>query len=754
MRSIRPFALTLVCFCFLSADAFGQKRVKKPVIRAQVTVKAAAQTAVERRVEAFDTAWTAIYQSYYDKNFSGLDWGRIHAEFQPRVKATKTDAELHVLLQEMIDRLGRSHLSIIVPEYFERVELAKKQAREHGKKLAAERKSERPLATDATTDEEEDERLFGDPEDMRFGIGVELRMIDGELVITRVEKQSGAAIAGLKPGYVLEKVNGVTVKGLIDQAVLSGSPLTEIRYLLPVELVESMLNGAPDTSVYVTARDETDKSKEFTVPRLELAGETVLLSTNLPEQFLRYDSASLSPEVGYLRFSGFAVPVIEKFCNSLTEFKDKKAIIVDLRGNLGGLIASMIGLTAMMTDKPITLGKFNSREASQAFTVPPKAKNFKGKVVILVDGLSMSASEVFAAGLRGNNRVTVVGERTGGQSLPAIWKKLPTGAVMVFPVADFIAPDGKSLEGVGLLPDHVVVLDRKSLLAGTDPQLQRAMAIASEPAAAVASSAVPQPPPVKVAPLPTPKPSELALSRIEEDAPPPPPARLTKLGTVAPPAPLPPSDQKSLKVFADFLAASGGAENIKAITSYELKGSMTMVQGASEGSLYSARQHPDKYLMVFTSPVLGEVRELYNGKDSLVQTDYGMDRPLGKDVGSENLHLLSPVFDALTPGQFTNLKYEGEFPIEGRKRHIITGRDAKNAEVGFSFDSATNMLTTYTFSGILYTFSDYRKLGDVQLPYSIDMERISKMRLDSITLNPKLDAAIFEKKEKCFDKPL
>lgn len=753
MRSLRLFPLTITCFCVLVLPllAPAQKGRKAPVKRPAGAASAPDPAGAKRRIDAFDTAWTAIYQSYFDKTFSGLDWGRVYAEFQPRVKATRTDAEMHRLLQEMIDRLGKSHLSIIVPEYFEQVEVTKKQAREYGKKLAAERNLGRPSTAVPEKDAEEGaERLFGNPENMRFGIGVELRMIDREVVIVRVEKQSGASIAGLRPGYVLDKVNGVSIKGLIDQAVLSGSSLTEVRYLLPIELVESMLNGAPDTSVMVSYRDENDKLNDLVVPRLELAGETVSISSNLPDQFLRYDSISISPEVGYLRFSGFAVPVIEKFCNSLSEFKDKKAIIVDLRGNLGGVLASMIGLTAMMTDKPISLGKFNARDSSQAFLVPPKAKNFKGRIVMLVDGLSMSAAEIFTAGLRGNGRVTVVGDRTGGQSLPAIWKKLETGAVMVFPIADFIAPNGKSLEGVGLLPDHVVALDRKSLLAGVDPQLQKAIAVANSPLVA-ASDEDAEPPPPPPPPAAKVQSNEIKLTR--DDPPPPAPKALTRLGTPpAPSVPLP-SDAKSLKIFADFSAAAG-AEKLKDISAYELKGTMTIISGPAEGSFYSARQFPGKYLMIFNSPVLGEIRELYNGKDSIVQTDYGMDRPLGTPETVADAHILSPLFDVHKPDRFKHLKYEGEYPIDGRKRHIISGRDSKGVEVGFSFDSATGMLTTYMFAGLLYTFNDYRQTGDVKFPYSIDIERMSKMRFDSITLNPKLDPALFEKKEKCFDKPL
>ncbi len=735
------FALLLLAIVALSFGVAAQKRPPriKPVT-ASVTVSASNPTPAQRRYEAFSTAWYTIDQFYFDKTFGGLDWNKIRKEFEPRVRAAKTDLQFHRILEEMINRLGKSHLAVIIPEYFEHLETAQKQARIRGKQMAAARSANRPKVVDETSDSDE----FGDPARFRYGIGVELRMIGSQIVITRVEKQSGAALAGLKPGYVIEKINGVSLKEMIDGALISGTSAADLRYLLPIQIGESFLNGEPDTSVFVTCLDETDTAKEFTVPRLELAGEAISISKNLPQQFLKYEASSLSDDVGYIKFNAFAVPVIEKFCESLSEFGSKKAIIVDLRGNLGGILGSMFGLSGMMTDKSITLGQFVSRTASEPFTAPAKNKNFKGRIVILVDGMSMSAAEMFTAGLQGTNRAIVVGERTGGQSLPAVWTKLSTGAVMVYPVADFITPKGVSLEGTGLEPDHTVVLDRKSLLNGIDPQLQRAVTLTAD------DKAFPVRPVTKLV--------LRAEVDLKEAPPPPPPTAAPKPVFLARTQPTPApavaaSDARSLKVVADFLAAVGGSDALKRVTSYEARGTMAVgPTGETDGELYAARQFPDKYVMVLSSAELGEIREIYNGKTSSLQADYGLDSDLYPNLDTTRSQLFAALFDTLEADYLKGLKFEGEYEIEGRRRQILTATDPRGLAIGLSFDAATKMLITYSVPGLLYTFGDYRRTDGISLPYSVGIEGMMKVQLASIIINPKLEPSIFEKKEKCFDK--
>ena len=100
---------------------------------------------------------------------------------------------------------------------------------------------------------------------------------------------------------------------------------------------------------------------------------------------------------------------------------------------------------------------------------------FGGPLAIVVDELSASTSEMFAAGLQALGRARVFGERTAGQALPAMATKLPTGDVLMHVVADFVAADGSRIEGRGVVPDEVIPLRRADLAAGRDASLDAAV---------------------------------------------------------------------------------------------------------------------------------------------------------------------------------------------------------------------------------------------------------------------------------------
>ena len=143
------------------------------------------------------------------------------------------------------------------------------------------------------------------------------------------------------------------------------------------------------------------------------------------------------------------MPLVEAFCQAVTRFKGKKSLIVDLRGNLGGSFGALIGISGLLVDRPFNLGTEIYRKVSQPRRISPHLKNFKGKVIILVDKNSYSAAELFAAAFQENGRAIVIGEQSAGEALPSLTKRLPTGAVFLFPVANFKTPKGNFLEGKG-----------------------------------------------------------------------------------------------------------------------------------------------------------------------------------------------------------------------------------------------------------------------------------------------------------------
>jgi carboxyl-terminal processing protease len=114
----------------------------------------------------------------------------------------------------------------------------------------------------------------------------------------------------------------------------------------------------------------------------------------------------------------------------------------------------------------------NPRRATDAGAA---VEPFSGDVAIIVDGLSASTSEMFAAAMQAIGRARVFGERTAGQALPAMATRLPSGDVLMHVVADFVAPDGTRIEGRGVTPDEPAPLTAGDVAAGRDAPLEAAI---------------------------------------------------------------------------------------------------------------------------------------------------------------------------------------------------------------------------------------------------------------------------------------
>ncbi len=751
-RKIFSFLILFVWLFAANENISAQRRKSPP--KKNVVVKSAKIISVilprnllpeqQRRLDTFNFVWQTIKSNYFDQTFSGLDWDKIKKEFEPRVLKTASDNQLHDILQEMINRLDRSHFAVIPPEVYQAIERAKAKAKAKEKKQRA--------TDDKENSEEEvtEEDLISEDYSARFGIGIDLRLIDNRFVITRIEKNSAAETAGLKAGYAIEKINDVSLAELLKQIEIYYANIRNFKRHLPAQIVDSMLNGEEDSFVTLSVAGETKPSKEFKIQREKLKGEAVSLGKNYPEQFLKFETASLNDEVGFVKFNLFALPVVEKFCSALTQLKDKKAIIIDLRGNGGGILGSLIGLGGMLTEKSIDLGTSIYKVGSENMSALSKAKNYKGKLVFLVDNQTVSAAEVFAAALQENRRALIVGEKTAGEALPAVSVQLPTGAVLLYPIANFKTRNGNFLEGKGIEPNYVVALDRKSLLAGEDKQLETALRIIKENkdfpkslegAITILTENRNSPPPAPK-PIPVPIGKKLAEVTIRAENPPLPPKTVDK------------KDEKALRVIADFVNKIGGAEAFTKINSYILKGKSAVDVRGSKADLEISifRQKPGKYAEIMKSDVLGEVRQVYNGKKSFVQADYGLDTDLTTEVDTARIEIFSPINNLIKNDAFKSLTYQGIFDRQGRKAHIIEAETAEYTNVAMAFDVETKLLVSYIqqFYGVSY--GDYRQIENLLLPFDIEREGFMNIELEEIKLNPAIEESIFMKKENCFDR--
>jgi carboxyl-terminal processing protease len=170
---------------------------------------------------------------------------------------------------------------------------------------------------------------------------------------------------------------------------------------------------------------------------------------------------------------------------AIDRFRSADGIVIDLRGNPGGLAGMIMGLSGHFFTERATLGVMTTKDAAQPlrFNANPRQVNalgqrvepYGGPVAILVDGLTGSASECFTGGMQSLGRARVFGQTSMGRALPALFDKLPNGDVLIHAWGDFVTGTGIRIEGRGVIPDESVDVTRESLLAGPDAALERAL---------------------------------------------------------------------------------------------------------------------------------------------------------------------------------------------------------------------------------------------------------------------------------------
>lgn len=691
------------------------------------------------RYDSFQKVWQTIRENYFDQTFNGLDWDKIWAEYEPRVAKTTTDGQLHDLLQEMIDRLDKSHFSIVPPEIYQAIEFARITARAKERQRRAEKGGE-PESGNAS----DDESLY--PEDIyaNYGIGIEMRLMNGQFVITRINDGSAAQKAGLRTGFVIEKINGASLQELLKKIEGRYARTKSVKKLLASEIVKWILNGEKDTEVGLTYLNEKDDVKEIKVVREKLGDEKVSIGRNYPELYLNFETRPLNDETGYIRFNIFAMPIVEKFCSALTEFKDKKSLIVDLRGNHGGLFSALIGVTGMLSDHTVDLGTQVYKVGTERIFSTSRAKNFRGRIVFLVDEVSISSAEIMAAAMQDNGRALIVGEKTAGEALPAYSIELPTGAVFIYPVANFKTAKGKLIEGAGVMPDIPVSLDRKVLLEGRDAQMEAALKALKDDQA-FSKLTPPGPPAEFKGPADSPPPPAKIRSTSAETA--------TKIpNRIVVPSPV--RDAKSLAMIADFLKLVGGAEAIDGIKSYSMKGMAEIRMRGMESSaaIEIYRERPDRYAEFMKTDALGEIREIFTKDNYLMQTGFGLTTELPVGM-SERRDILLPILTLADKNSFQNLTYEGIFDREGRKTHLINAVSSTGEVIGLGFDVETKMLVGYAGKVVTFSLGNYQKVQDVMLPFLVKREGVMDITVSEIKLNMPIDESNFKKKLNCFDRP-
>ena len=437
------------------ASSAGPDSPGTPVQGASAAEVASRAMSREEAVQIFDSAWSRIGNSYYDTTFGGRSWDGVREEFLPRAEAAGTEARLRDVIQDMLDGIGDSHFALIPREAADALD---------------------PSAIAAGTSD------IGVPGDL----GMEVRVLEGMVTVVRVEEDSPAGAAGVQPGWVLEAVGDRNLEEVLATLRELEAPMQRTLAQIQISVgVNGALQGPAGSELELTFQDSAGDSRTLTLTRREAPGELIRMG-NLPALLARleYERVTTSAGcIGIIEMGIWLAPLAAAFDRAVNELRDCQGIVLDLRGNPGGGGGMVMGAAGHFVDEVVPLGIMQSRGMEMRFVTNPRRVDpqgnpvqvFGGPVAVLVDGLSMSTSEIFAAGMQSLGRARIFGTPTPGQALPSALVRLPNGDVLQHAIADFTTPDGTRIEGMGVIPDEEVPLTRELLLQGGDPALDTAL---------------------------------------------------------------------------------------------------------------------------------------------------------------------------------------------------------------------------------------------------------------------------------------
>jgi carboxyl-terminal processing protease len=395
----------------------------------------ASQTA--RNVESFEVVWKTVRDRHPDARLNGLNWQAIHDSTRPAIEHAKSMEEVRGILNGMLAKLGASHYAIIPKDLYEPI-----GDTGSGRKAAA-------------------------------GPGITPVLIDGKAVVGSVTPDSPADRAGLKPGMVLESIDSEKVDPMLK--VTSATGVQEPERLVQRSLTRK-LDGEAGGKVRLEVRNPDGSLREIDVARAVPEGKLVSFG-NLPETRLFFESRRLAGGAGYIRFNLFLDPVsiMPQVEAALKEFAKAPGVILDLRGNPGGIGIMAMGIAGFFVgESGHKLGEMKMREATLKFVIFPRPETYDGKLAILVDGGSASTTEILAQGLQDLGRARIFGTRTAGAALPSDIVRLPNGDGFQFAEASYTSEKGMVLEGAGVTPDVEVRQTQEALAAGRDLVIEAA----------------------------------------------------------------------------------------------------------------------------------------------------------------------------------------------------------------------------------------------------------------------------------------
>ena len=295
---------------------------------------------------------------------------------------------------------------------------------------------------------------------------------DSNCFVTAVRPESDAAQKGLKPGDQVVSINGIT---------LTRQDLDYVEYSYRV---------FPQSGLHLVVRSPQGIERSMVPMAKVILGQNIVRGIDVREWLRNYHAqkdrsrySTIGNGVLLWKLPDFVINPAE-VDGLLNRARSFGSLILDLRGNPGGLRATLDKFIGGFFDHDINIGQLRGRREPSPETAKSRgSKAFKGKLIVLIDSKSGSAAEIFARVVQLEKLGSVLGDRSAGAATEAQdyvhAVRLDATNVAQYrariTVANLIMNDGKSLERVGVYPDEGVLPTPADLAAGSDPALARAI---------------------------------------------------------------------------------------------------------------------------------------------------------------------------------------------------------------------------------------------------------------------------------------
>jgi C-terminal processing protease CtpA/Prc len=385
----------------------------------------------DRARSMLNTIKREIQRNYYDPNFHGIDVDVLFKKADESLKATTSLGQITTIIAQTLLDFHDSHTFFVPPSRYYTTEY-----------------------------------------------GWQMQIIGDKCYVIAVKPGSDAESKGIKEGDVLISVNGY-------------KPTRDSLWIL--EYYYNVLS--PQQNMRVIVQDRDGKLRQLEVTAKIEQGKKMLRFEDMFSEIRKAENAAQLSRHRYIEIGEdvciWKMPQFdlsdEDVDKMMSKVKKRKALILDLRGNSGGYETTMQRLIGHLFDHDITIGNLKSRKESKPVLAKTRGDStYKGQLVVLIDSRSASASEVLARIVQLEKRGTLVGDRSSGAVMRSKFYSYSHGQDIVINYgvsitdSDLVMTDGKSLEGIGVTPDTVMLPTAADLATKRDPVLAYAASLVGQ----------------------------------------------------------------------------------------------------------------------------------------------------------------------------------------------------------------------------------------------------------------------------------